>query len=246
MTSSRFVAVLILLIGLVGSGVAFGQFSDSTGNVFMLPEEKIVALNDTFVVYIAVDTVLNVKSFFFDVQVDTSVIKLISAAKEPFFNGPSGAFFFWTDTTHVFTGSQPTYVYELLGSLFGPLVNVDGPGRLIKMTFVAVGHGVSGVIFRQSDILNELNAEIAMDDSLNGLVIVCPTSFLFGDADFNTFISISDAVYLINYIFAGGPPPFPIKLIGDADCNAIISISDAVYIINYIFAGGPPPCNPCD
>ena len=114
------------------------------------------------------------------------------------------------------------------------------------MTFVAVGHGVSGVIFRQSDILNELNAEIAMDDSLNGLVIVCPTSFLFGDADFNTFISISDAVYLINYIFAGGPPPFPIKLIGDADCNAIISISDAVYIINYIFAGGPPPCNPCD
>ncbi|MGB5139464.1 MAG: hypothetical protein WBP29_13105, partial [Candidatus Zixiibacteriota bacterium] len=110
----------------------------------------------------------------------------------------------------------------------------------------AVGHGASGVMFRQSDILNQNNVEIAMDDSLNGLVIVCPTTFLYGDADFNSFISISDAVYLINFIFAGGPAPYPIKSVGDADCNNLISISDAVYLVNYIFAGGPPPCNPCD
>lgn len=235
-----------MLVLLAGSSISLGQFSDSTGNVFIFPEEQIVSLNDTFLVYVAIDTVPDVKSFFFDVEVDTSVIKMIGAAKEPFFNGPSGAFFFWTDTTHVFSGSQSAYVYELLGSLFGPLVNVDGPGNLIKMTFVAVGHGASGVMFRQSDILNQNNVEIAMDDSLNGLVIVCPTTFLYGDADFNSFISISDAVYLINFIFAGGPAPYPIKSVGDADCNNLISISDAVYLVNYIFAGGPPPCNPCD
>ena len=61
-----------------------------------------------------------------------------------------------------------------------------------------------------------------------------------GDADGNTIITISDAVYLINYIFAGGPAPSPICE-GDADGNSIITISDAVYLINYIFAGGPAP-----
>ncbi len=246
MRNSCKLRLMLLLMLLTLAGLAHGQTSDSTGHVFIFPEEKIVGLNDTFSLYIAIDTVVDVKSYFFDIEVDTTVIKMISAAKEPFFNGPSGAFFFWTDTTHIFSGSQPTYVYELLASLFGPLVNVDGPGYLLRMNFVAVGHGVSGVMFRQSDILDEVNIEIAMDDSLNGLVIVCPTAFMFGDADFNGMITVSDVVYLINYIFAGGPAPHPIKLVGDADCNGTISISDAVYLINYIFAGGPPPCNPCD
>lgn len=245
MRSYRKLRLFLLLLMLL-AGVAYGQTSDSTGNVFIFPEEKIVGLNDTFSLYINIDTVIDVKSYFFDIEVDTTIIKMIGAAKEPFFNGPSGAFFFWTDTTHVFGGTQPTYVYELLASLFGPLVNVDGPGSLLKMTFVAVGHGASGVVFRQSDILDEVNVEIAMDDSLNGLVIVCPTSFMFGDADFSGMVNISDAVYLISYIFAGGPAPHPIKLVGDADCNGAITISDAVYLINYIFAGGPAPCNPCD
>lgn len=62
-----------------------------------------------------------------------------------------------------------------------------------------------------------------------------------GDADGSGAISISDAVYLINYIFAGGPAPHPL-LAGDADFSGLVTISDAVYLINYIFAGGPAPC----
>lgn len=62
-----------------------------------------------------------------------------------------------------------------------------------------------------------------------------------GDADGDWVISISDVVYLLNYVFGGGPAPKPL-LVGDADCNGIISISDIVYLLNYIFAGGPAPC----
>ena len=65
--------------------------------------------------------------------------------------------------------------------------------------------------------------------------------YLSGDADNNGIITISDAVFLINYIFSGGPAPCPPRN-GDADCNTITTISDAVYLINYIFAGGPAPC----
>ncbi len=65
-----------------------------------------------------------------------------------------------------------------------------------------------------------------------------------GDADGTTLLSISDAVYLISYIFAGGPAPTPYPVCsGDANCDCLVSISDAVYLINYIFAGGPPPCD---
>lgn len=68
--------------------------------------------------------------------------------------------------------------------------------------------------------------------------------YICGDADANFIITISDAVFLINYIFAGGPVPSPL-LSGDADCNLIVTISDAVYLINYIFAGGTAPCASC-
>jgi len=62
-----------------------------------------------------------------------------------------------------------------------------------------------------------------------------------GDADANGVVNISDAVYLISYIFAGGPAPSPLAA-GDVDCNAVANISDAVSLISYIFAGGSPPC----
>ncbi|MGB5139296.1 MAG: dockerin type I repeat-containing protein, partial [Candidatus Zixiibacteriota bacterium] len=62
-----------------------------------------------------------------------------------------------------------------------------------------------------------------------------------GDPDGNGIVTISDAVFLINYIFSGGSAPNPVES-GDADCNGILTISDAVYLVNYIFASGPPPC----
>lgn len=68
--------------------------------------------------------------------------------------------------------------------------------------------------------------------------------FMCGDADGNEIVNIADAVYLISYIFGGGPAPDPV-LSGDADCNQIVNIADAVYLISYIFGGGPAPCANC-
>jgi hypothetical protein len=69
-----------------------------------------------------------------------------------------------------------------------------------------------------------------------------------GDADGSGFVDIDDVVYLINYIFGGGPPPIPMACVGDADGSGFVDIDDVVYLINYIFGGGPPPdpncCNP--
>lgn len=64
-----------------------------------------------------------------------------------------------------------------------------------------------------------------------------------GDADNSGAFTISDAVRLINYIFAGGPAPAQ-PCLGDADGSGSITISDAVRLINFIFAGGAAPVCP--
>ncbi len=76
--------------------------------------------------------------------------------------------------------------------------------------------------------------------------VICPAGCdcIPGDADGSGSISIGDAVYIINYIFGGGPAPMPYAICsGDANCDCTVSISDAVYIVNFIFGGGPQPCD---
>ena len=81
--------------------------------------------------------------------------------------------------------------------------------------------------------------------SVNVTVVDPPdANYLCGDTDNNDAVTISDAVTLINYIFAGGVAPNPF-LSGDCNCDAVVTISDAVSLINYIFAGGPAPCSGC-
>jgi hypothetical protein len=65
-------------------------------------------------------------------------------------------------------------------------------------------------------------------------------TFIYGDANGDGEVTVSDAVYLINYLYKGGPAPDPMDA-GDADCDGDVDISDVIYIINYLFKGGPPP-----
>ena len=61
-----------------------------------------------------------------------------------------------------------------------------------------------------------------------------------GDASCDCEVDIDDVVYLISYIFSGGPEPCIYEL-GDPDCSYGVDIDDVVYLINYIFSGGDPP-----
>ncbi len=62
-----------------------------------------------------------------------------------------------------------------------------------------------------------------------------------GDVNGSGDIDLDDVIYLIQYIFADGPPPESID-IADVDCSGNVDIDDVVYLIQYIFANGPPPC----
>jgi hypothetical protein len=66
------------------------------------------------------------------------------------------------------------------------------------------------------------------------------TTLTLGDANGDGTVNIGDAVYIISYVFKGGPAPEPLEA-GDANCDLDVNIGDAVFIISYVFKGGPPP-----
>lgn len=75
-----------------------------------------------------------------------------------------------------------------------------------------------------------------------------PCSGICGNANGDASVNVSDAVYLINYVFSGGGAPLPVLACGDANSDGSVNVSDAVYLINYVFSGGNSPgnCRPGD
>lgn len=65
-----------------------------------------------------------------------------------------------------------------------------------------------------------------------------------GDANHDGGTNVGDAVYLINYVFKGGPAP-PQLNEADANNDCGTNVGDAVYLINYVFKGGPAPICGC-
>ncbi len=94
---------------------------------------------------------------------------------------------------------------------------------------------------------------------LTAAIADLPPAELLGDANAFDSVTISDAIYLINYLFKGGPPPKvypadyfypgspaedpndPLTVLrhGDANDDCKITVSDVIYLINYLFKGGP-------
>jgi len=64
---------------------------------------------------------------------------------------------------------------------------------------------------------------------------------LRGDANCDRTVSVTDVIYLVNYLYRGGHVPLPLQS-GDANCDGGVNISDVVYLVNYLFKVGQPPC----
>jgi len=93
------------------------------------------------------------------------------------------------------------------------------------------------------------NAQIYFSDPVGSLLeftsangsytIICPEC---GDVNYDKDVNVSDAVYIINYVFTGGFAPVT-NAAGDVNCDGENNVSDAVAIINFVFMGGNVPCD---
>jgi hypothetical protein len=66
------------------------------------------------------------------------------------------------------------------------------------------------------------------------------TWYFPGDANHDRTINLADAVYLVNYLFIGGPLPVVLEC-GDANGDEQVDLADVVYLVNYLFIGGAEP-----
>lgn len=85
----------------------------------------------------------------------------------------------------------------------------------------------------------------------NGILDECepdPMVFVRGDGNLDQVVDISDALVVIEYLFAGSMVPCPSAL--DADDNDGVSLGDALQILYFVFDGTgsqplPPPYPGC-
>lgn len=61
-----------------------------------------------------------------------------------------------------------------------------------------------------------------------------------GDANGDGQANVADAVFLIQYIFRGGPAPKP-TIVANVNGDEEVNVGDVVYLIGYIFNQGPGP-----
>jgi hypothetical protein len=232
-------------LGPLHNGVCFSQ----TGAVFVVTlTNGLNRSTDNGVTWQNVSAAFGAASNVQDVVADTTNGYVYATAFHQFFMDPTYNKVFRSTND----GTNWTQVDSVGGISLSMGVNEQGfvfSGR--HPTVYSTDHGASWldissgidqgdrlVEFQEADNGRMMIAD--MDDSLKIADFGPP--LLCGDADDSGVITISDAVFLIGFIFADGPAPDPTAL-GDSDGNGILSISDAVYLIAFIFSGGPAPCN---
>ncbi len=122
---------------------------------------------------------------------------------------------------------QPPY-----GTVFsgGAEASISGTPQII---------GTSAVILELTDSDSPVNV-----DTMTVFIDVVEQQFICGDVNDSGVTDIDDVVYLISYVFSGGPEP-PNPQSADVNCSGDIDIDDITYLIGYVFSGTGDPCGGC-
>jgi hypothetical protein len=68
-------------------------------------------------------------------------------------------------------------------------------------------------------------------------------AFRRGDADGTGGVNLTDAVFLLTYLFLEGPAPGCLES-ADGDDNGVLNLTDGLYLLNYLFLDGEAPPEP--
>jgi hypothetical protein len=67
--------------------------------------------------------------------------------------------------------------------------------------------------------------------------------FRRGDPNSDGIINITDGIYVLNFLFLGGPAPTCTEA-ANANDDGSVNITDGIYVLNFLFLGGPAPAAP--
>ncbi|MGA1779485.1 MAG: dockerin type I repeat-containing protein [Planctomycetota bacterium] len=75
------------------------------------------------------------------------------------------------------------------------------------------------------------------------ITFVSPPSFRRGDSNFDGTVNLADAIYLLTYLFSGGPSPQCFD-VADVNDDGGLDVSDGVALLGYLFIDTTPPQHP--
>jgi len=136
-------------------------------------------------------------------------------------------------------GVPPYNWYKVVGQ--PPYGTVFTGGETASITGTPHNIGVSSFMIAVTDSDDPVKADtmmVSIEILDPGFVDAC------GNTDGNNGIDIDDVVFLLQYLYMGGPAPDPLEY-GNVNCYGLIDIDDVLYLLNYLFAGGPYPCAFC-
>jgi len=94
------------------------------------------------------------------------------------------------------------------------------------------------VRFEASDLNAGSVVEAGIDDFRVSLYecndVIC------GDANGDGVIDLGDVLYIVSYLYKGGPAPDPLEA-ADCTCDGTIDLGDLLYLVTYLYKGGPAP-----
>lgn len=212
--------------------------------VFVDPELTVECLDSMFWVDIRVDSMVDsIHSYGCVMYIDTSKVWPESVILGTIFDSISQHHQVWFEWDY--DVSFPDSLY-FGASIMGAGTFVSGPGQLARIVLTCKGEGETPVAFGQCVIRDPYSPDPMEVLTEDGWIFQVGPGYLFGDANNDGRVNVTDVVYLINYLFNDGPEPRPLWIVGDVNCDIKVDVVDVVYLINYLFQEGPEPCNPCE
>jgi len=137
--------------------------------------------------------------------------------------------------TLIAKGGIPPYHWKVSDGTLPYTLSLDSVSGIISGVPVDTGTFIFTVLVKDSDIPQK------NDTQLLTLSVLPGTPFIRGDVNDDSSVTISDVVYIINYLYKGGPAPSPLEK-ANTNCDVEINVSDVIYFINYLFKFGPTLC----
>jgi hypothetical protein len=130
---------------------------------------------------------------------------------------------------------------------YAVVADQDGGVQVINVSNPATTHLYTAASYNTRSAVQNLSVDgnhlvVATGDELQVLSFdVYSGSYLVGDPNADSTVTSADVIYLVNFVFKGGPQPLINYRAGDVDCNGPINSADLIRLVNYVFKGGAAP-----
>jgi hypothetical protein len=129
--------------------------------------------------------------------------------------------------------------------------NIDFPDSIVDRTIVMTAHKIvagtdpnmeAGFTIVEVLAPTGLPEMQALVDT--GRAIVARERAVCGDVQDDGVVNVGDVVYLVSYLYKGGPAPVCPSARGDVQDDGVINVGDVVYLVSYLYKGGAEPACP--